>query len=207
MRKTGLILTVVLAVLLTAASTTAIVVYRRTRLADPATADREGLLRWLVTRDLAQESPQIRQTLARRLDHEFGGDESFDWQAVAKRLDETQIVTLSKNVPLVIEPWFVDRADEFARLPKAERTAFLDRVIEKVRLWATAGTLKPASQAKSSSKSSLSGASLLPMLMERLEAWKQQAEPDQRQRMMEFVGAIQFRWLQRSLFGSKIAIP
>src|SRR5690606_20551307 len=40
------------------------------RLPDPEHADREGLFRWLVTRDLSQEGADLRRLLVARLERE-----------------------------------------------------------------------------------------------------------------------------------------
>ena len=172
------------------------------RLPNPATADRESLLHWLVTQDLSQEPLDTRLTLARRLEQEFG--EKIDWAAVGKRLDGQQKDRLWENVPLLLEPWFADQVDGYFRLPKSQRPAYLDRTVGLIDNWkgATALAAEPPAGASRAKRPGL-----LELFSERMGGWMQSVTPQRRDQARQFLLALQTRWLQDVLLGSGPAKP
>jgi hypothetical protein len=172
------------------------------RLPDPATADREGLLRWLVTQDLSQEPLDTRLTLARRLEQEFG--EKIDWAAVGKRLDGPQRDRLWENVALLLEPWFADKVDGYFRLPESGRPAYVDRTIELIDNWKGAVALAADPPA---GNPCAKRPGLLELLAERIGRWMQSVTPHRRDEARQFLLAVQTRWLQGALLGSGTAKP
>jgi len=172
------------------------------RLPDPATADREGLLRWLVTQDLSQEPLDTRLTLARRLEQEFGA--KIDWAAVGKRLDGSQKDRLWENVALLLEPWFADKVDGYFRLPESRRTAYVDLTVELIDNWKGAAALAAD---PSAGDPCVKRPGLLELLAERIGRWMQSVTPQRRDEARQFLLAVQTRWLQGVLLGSGPAKP
>ncbi len=165
------------------------------RLPDPATADRDGLLRWLVLQDLSREPVETRATLARRLEQEFGG--KIDWTAVGKKLDASQKDRLLENVALLLEPWFGDKVDGYFRLPEGQRQAYIDRTIDLIENLKGATALGADRPAEGRKKSP----GLLELLAERIGGWMNSVTPQRRDQAKQFLLALQTRWLQSTLMG------
>ncbi len=110
------------------------------RLADPQTADREGLVRWLVVRDLARESYENQQVLAYRLDEEFFTAD-FDWNEVSGQLSAPQQRQLIENLVVLFVPWCRDKAAHFATQTPEGRETFLDETLDRLELLVRAGEM------------------------------------------------------------------
>jgi hypothetical protein len=171
----------------------AAVALRGWQLPDPDQASPEQLLRWLVTRDLGQESADIRGQLARRLEEAF--PEKVDWPSLKAQLDTTQRARLWKNVVLLLEPWFLEHMEGYFGRPPAERIAFLDGMLDRLATWRGVETLRADEPV--APDSSLAPQGIVQVLLDRVEQWKKQAEPRQRERITDFVAAVQTRWVQR----------
>jgi hypothetical protein len=167
------------------------------RLPDPATADRDGLLRWLVTRDLGQEPFETRLVLARRLEEEFSG--KIDWAAVGRNLDGQRRDRLWDNVLLLLEPWFADKVDGYFRLQEPQRPAYLDQTLQLIENWKGATALSPEDSA-ASPQARRPG--LIEVVVERIGRWTESVTPQRRQQVREFLLAVQSRWLQAALLGT-----
>lgn len=164
---------------------------------DPRTADRDGLLRWIVTRDLSRESPETRRVLAVRLDEEFAG--GIDWEATSQRLDDSQKERLWDNVRVLIQPWLAAKVDGYFVRPEAERETYVDEVIDRLQTWRGAEGLRPP--AEEVVGASVDEAGLLEVLTEEIEGLKGRAEPARREQIAEFQLALQSRWLDRTVPG------
>lgn len=162
------------------------------RLPDPAVADREGLLRWMVARDLNAEPAETRGTLARRLEEEFGSE--VDWEAVAEELDESQRRRLWENIVVLLEPWFMDKVDRYFNLAVADRCAYVDRLIDKLVVWQGAESLRPRSAGHGDGQGGL-----LEALCAQIERCKQRARPARRKQISQFLMVVQTRWCTRKL--------
>jgi len=202
MGKRALLIGVLVAGATAVGLATVVIGFCSARLPDPATADRDGLLRWLVTQDLGQEPLDTRLTLARRLEQEFG--EKIDWSAVGERLDGPQRDRLGENVALLLEPWFADKVDGYFRLSEAQRPAYVDRTVELIdnlRGAAALGADHPAGAGPAKPRG------LLEVLAERIGRWMQSVTPQRRDQARQFLLAVQSRWLQGALLGSGSAKP
>jgi hypothetical protein len=165
------------------------------RLPDPAVANREGLLRWLVTRDLGREPIEVQQVLARRLEEEF--QEGLDWESTATRLSEPQRQRLWDNILVLLEPWFMEKVDRYFTMAAQERLAFLDRLIDMFTAWRGLDTLRPG--VTGAAKPPKAEGGLLGALLGQVDQWQTSAEPQQGKRIGEFLLALQMRWLWRQL--------
>jgi hypothetical protein len=92
--RRGILWLALLATLL-AVGAAAAVPFLRSRLPDPAVANRDELLRWLVTRDLAMETPQTRLVLIQRLGQEFHS--GVDWDALKRKTNGAAEATLEQH--------------------------------------------------------------------------------------------------------------
>jgi len=179
---------------LVAVSVTAVAWWYPSPLPDPEVADRTELLYWLVTRDLSQELPETRRTLARRLEQEYS--EGIDWKTLDRKMSIDHRKQLWANLPVLLEIWFQDRVQGFhARAPE-ERLAYVDETIDAIALWNGVESLKVETPGVPSYRSGL-----LPVLFACIENWKSRAEPPRRDQMARFLTAIQTRWMIRKLSG------
>ena len=166
------------------------------RLPDPESADRDALLRWIVTRDLANEPLGTRQTLARRLEGEFRT--GIDWGAIGAGLDRSQREQLWENVLVLMEPWYMDKVDGYFELAAAERPAYVDTIIDRIDDW---GGVESVCRQDPPDEPGATSA-LLGGLLERIEVWQRQADGKRRDQIRQFQTALQARWLSRKLFGA-----
>jgi len=187
--------TALLVALVLAASAAVVVWWHRCGELDPATADREELFRWLVTYDLSEVSPQTRWLMAKRLDEEFCDE--IDWEAIGGRLTAEHRARLWSNIPLILEPWFMEKVDAYFACRDSQRTAFLDRTIDRMSIWSGLDRLCPESGNKDNTAETPCGVKAL--LFERIGYWQSRAEPDQEERIDQFVTAVRMRWLYRQL--------
>ena len=168
------------------------------QLPDPRTADREDLLRWLVSRDLRRESMETRHALACRFEEEFctacNTKADPDWESVEKRLDQSQRQQLWDNLPVVLEPWFLEKTDRYSELPQADRTAYLDRMLDMVAALSGIAVIRPSGN-EAEDPSAAGG--LQALLLGQVEQWKQKAEPPQREKIDRFLADMQMRLLLR----------
>jgi hypothetical protein len=100
------------------------------RLPDPATADREGLVRWLVIADLTDRDDATCRALVDRCEVVFADEGQLP--SDTQTLDERQLARVKRNVERLKEVWFHARVDDYLALPPDEQPAFLDRQIRNV---------------------------------------------------------------------------
>jgi hypothetical protein len=183
-----LILWVLMLTVLLAAGVGAAVPFLVPRLPDPAVANRDELLRWLVARDLANESPETCLALVLRLEDEFR--DGVDWDALNEKTTEAQRQQLWKNIPQLFGPWLSDKAETYARLAKTERPKFMDSVFKTLMAWKGADRL----QAKQTSDApSNAPPSLLTVFFDQANALQRDAEPAQRDHISQFLCALTLR--------------
>ena len=169
----------------------------RPSLPAPEVADREQLIEWLVTRDLAEESFQTRQALARRLEEQFRGE--VDWEATGRRLSLQQRRQLWENLPDLLEPWLLEKVDGYFGRSERERPAYVDRVIDTINEWRGVNSLRPETAAEDNAGQQPPG--LMTMLYQRIDAIERESNPDRRERAGQFLAAVQTRWFYRAFQG------
>ena len=113
------LLVLALALVVLAAAAVAGVALVNARPVDPAKVDRETLLQWIVTRDLAQEPTATRLALVRRLEEECR--RGIDWDSLGGQLTDSQRQQLWDNIPLLLG--FVDCGQGRIVCPIASRGA------------------------------------------------------------------------------------
>jgi hypothetical protein len=187
------VLWLLLLLALLAAGVGAAVPFLTPGLPDPAVANREELLRWLVTRDLGQESSKTRLVIVQRLEQEFRA--GVDWEALSRQTTEAQRKQLWCNIPLLLGPWLTEKASLYSQLPDAKRIEFIDGVIDSLQAWRGADQLQ-APQSAETPSAQRRGA-VQKMFLDQVEECKRSADQQQRDRIAQFVAALQFRFLMR----------
>jgi hypothetical protein len=169
--------------------------FSKFHLPDPDRADGGQLLRWLATRDLEGESPDLRRRLAVRLEQEFGKSQ-VHWDQVGKRLNENRCDRMWKNLGLLLEPFLDEKLDHYRDLPAAGRMAYVDDLLDELNNWRQIEAIRPAA-ARNSSQTAEPG--LCTLVLSRVRQWQDQADPQRRAQIDQFLLAVQARWLWRSI--------
>ncbi len=179
-------------------------------LPDPAVADREGLLRWFATRDLRREPMDTRHALAQRFEEEFctasgtklsntrASDTKTnpDWESLGQRLDQSERQQFWDNLAVVLEPWFLEKTDRYHELTEAQRTPYLDRMIDTITVLNGIDAIRP--NGGEAGKPSGEGG-LYALLLGHVQQWKQNVDPPRRERIDRFLAHMQRRWILRTL--------
>jgi hypothetical protein len=162
-------------------------------LPDPRRADRDELIRWMVTRDLSTEPVALRTALAERIEREFS--EGIDWHEADERLGDRHRRRLLANIPLLIDPWLRAKADCFARSAPEEQLAMLDRTVATLRRWQRAEVLVDASPPSDGS------GDMYNRVMAELDHSLEHASPDERARVERFLAHLKARWVWLNVVG------
>jgi hypothetical protein len=164
----------------------------RPGLSDPAVADSDELLRWLVTRDLGQESARTRLVLVQRLEQEFRA--GVDWEALNQQMTDAHRKQLWNNIPLLLGPWLSEKASHYSQLPVTQRLKFIDGVIDSLLAWRGADRLQTAQSSEASSSQSRG---VVSVFLEQVEECRRNADVRQREHISQFLAALQLRFLMR----------
>jgi hypothetical protein len=107
--------------------------------------------------------------------------------------------TLWENLPALLEPWVLDKVDGYFGRSKKERPAYVDQVLETIAQWRGVNSLRP--QADNDHQAQDGCPSLMTMLYQRIDAIQEDAGPAERQRVGQFLTAVQARWFLRAVQG------
>jgi hypothetical protein len=163
-------------------------------LPDPSKATRDELLSWLITKDLAKEPAPTQLAIAKRLESEFAS--GVDWSKFKNHLDEPRCRQLIKNIPCVLRPWILEKADAYGQLAAEGQTAFLDRLIDTLEVWRGVEKLLPK-QAENS-QDPANSPKLADILMKEMKNLKNESPPAQQKQIDQLWAAMQMRWIMRS---------
>jgi hypothetical protein len=162
------------------------------RMPDPATATKEGIVRWMVLRDLADEPEDTRRQLVTRIEELFV--EPLDVSQAAT-LDPHDVQRLRRNAEVLKESWFFAKIDGYYACLEALRSAYLDRQIQTVTRWAELDAgLDAAAGARYQSSDF---GERLSDFFDQLDDWTNRAAPERRGRIRSVVKAGLIRWFAR----------
>jgi hypothetical protein len=179
------------------AASSAIAVWAATRLPPPEHARGRDLVRWLVMRDLREESEATRRALVLQL--ELYLQDAAELSATTE-MDAEQRWNLQSNVAVLLADWLRISTERFQQLEFADRAAYLDqqlRLVERVcelgRLWSHSAEDTADSEATVE-------------LVATVERAVAQAPRSDRQQFELYVRAMKVRWLATvdlSQFGNR----
>ncbi len=109
-------------------------------LPNPATADRDGLVRWLVLRDISTLDDATQLALLDRMQEEFSSGPVVEMNPAD--LPASVAERLQNNLGHLQTVWFYTRVKQLAEMPSGEMDAFLDEQIVFAERW---GDLAPES--------------------------------------------------------------
>lgn len=187
-------------VLLTVASAAGMFVALSHRgLPEPAKANRQELLRWLIAEDLARQTPGTLLTLAERLEAEFGS--GVDWAAFQSRLDDSQRRQLLQNIPCVLRPWILKKAETYAQIAADQKIAFLDRLLDTLDLWKGVEKLLPRPEQPGSEPADSS--KLATILSREMDSLQKDAPASQQEQVGKLWTDVRLHWLLRGFTSKK----
>ena len=163
--------------------------YQPDRLPDPEQADDDALMRWLATRELSEETPQIREKLLRRLERfldEQDPQQPFELHEVLDQLDEDQTEQFWSNVYLLAELWFLEHVERYDQLGEADRRSLLSGMIDRVTVWGVLNWV-PTSGAPSANTSFAMRAF---SIRQKIQPWIDAREKDEREKIEQFLNAV-----------------
>jgi hypothetical protein len=168
-------------------------------LPDPSAATSEQIFRWLVTRDMSREPIAVRQAIVDRLDAGLG--QTNELAENVARLDDSQRATLWTNIGVLLDPWLLEKVDEYAKCPAGEQPAYLDRFLDRVEQWSKIGAACLRGQAGNEAKGD---ASLSKLIADRIAECSRRAGPAERKQISAFMAAVQARWIWRKFSGIRL---
>jgi hypothetical protein len=188
-------LIILISAVLLAATIGALIILSQYDLPNPACANRQELLAWLAYKDLSQQSWQNRLILANRLEQECS--QGLDWKSVGAFLDKTQQNRILGNIPLLLRPWFIEKARSYGNLTAEKRQDYIDRLIDIITVWTGIEKLLPDrlnvlhGEKKSSRLSNL--------LYSEIDRIVEESDSPEREQISELWNALKLRWLYRML--------
>jgi hypothetical protein len=163
-----------------------------TRMPDPQTADLRGLLRWLVTRDLSQESETTQEVLLSRIEYEL--QNGLELSSAGDQLTESQRALLATNADLLGQRWFAKLVDRYSALTAAQKPDFLNQQIDDVQ---RSGMIKALSTI--TGEGSKNPQNPWNSLTRRVGRWISRMEPPQRSQAEKLVAAVEGNLFLRTL--------
>ncbi|MEX0711090.1 MAG: hypothetical protein WD278_01995 [Pirellulales bacterium] len=150
--------------------------------------DHVRLGRRLAKEDLSDQPRSSKLELARRLEQGLG--EGYDWQADFDRLSPRDQERFLDNLSELMYVSILDKVDAYFALPPAERSAYLDAEIDHVMGWPLVAANRGAPLADRVGSAPAK-------FVEQVRQRYAEADPAQRQRMIEFATAAYQRWMAR----------
>jgi len=149
-----------------------------------------GVARWLVTHDVAEQTPSFRRELAERIALQLDCEPQLT--STLDELPSTERTRLTENGRLLMEAWFRDCAVKYAGLPsRDEKRAFVDHQIDRLQLW---GVLDFFADDEATDNSS---GRLTLQLIELVQQWIDEAPADEQPMLRDLLNAVQRRYLRR----------
>lgn len=157
---------------------TAIVAWNLAWLPDPASADRAGLIRWLVFVEIPERDREVQLQLLENLQTTFAGNDQplgVEETGLSERLEQR----LQRNLVHLQQLWFYTRCEQACQLAGENREAFLDRQIQFAERW---GELTPSDEG--------------PDVFDRIDEWIAAAEGEKKRIAQDGVRFALHRFLQ-----------
>ncbi len=207
MRKPrGILLGFLCCTLVLLSCTFAVVMYAY-RMPDPDTADMNGLMRWLVTRDLRAENDQVKVQLLKRLEVEVA--RGVELNGVRQQLSDEQLRFLTQNADVLGQVWFSRQVDDYFAKSEIERPEFLSRRIDEIQQspliqslssFSLASALDDPTKSAGTSGEPKAASEIWTDLAGRAEAWSSaQPEAGKRGQCKEFIADVKANLFLRSL--------
>ena len=154
----------------------------------PAEASREDIFRWMVLRDLENETQETRDVLLSRLCVEL--DTGIDFSDVDEQLTAADRKLFLANTDLLLRCWFVQLADEYNNLQPKLRNEFIDNTIARIQKWDILDYLSSQQQEPTGVAKPWN---VMSDLNHRAERWIESANKKEQSQLRKFLSAVHFR--------------
>ena len=172
------------------------------QLPEPEEADGRGLIRWMIIRDLSQETPELRRRLLVRIDEVLGGNQ-LGSGSINDQLDPQYQPRFWSNVDVLLQEWFYVQSEHYAAASPEQRTAMLDEILDEAKGLSNFQSDSPQEQTDPNIASGEQNAddplTAVAKFMEKMNGWIECAPPAYRQDVRHFAAALQARMAVRSL--------
>jgi hypothetical protein len=165
------------------------------QLPEPDVADGPGLIRWMVSRDLSQETPELRRRLLTRIKQILDDVLAASDKPIDEQFDPKYRPQFWSNVDVLMQEWFYQQAELYAATPTSQRPAMLDQSLDEARLLSGFQPAPPtlagdAAASKSRESDPISSAL---ELMKKMNVWLEQAPKDREPMLRQFALALNKR--------------
>jgi hypothetical protein len=194
MRRRGILLAVgVLALATVSVAATVQLLYFQ--LPEPEAADGPGLIRWMVSRDLSQETPDLRRRLLTRVKQILADVLAASDTPIDEQFDPKYRPQFWSNVDVLLKEWFYQQAELYAATPASQRPAMLDKSLEEARWLSKFRPTVPAAGGNGTSPQStpVDPITSAVELMRKMNESLDQAPKDRQQMLREFASALNTR--------------
>lgn len=165
------------------------------QLPEPEIADGPGLIRWMVSRDLNQETPDLRRRLLTRIKQILDDVLAASDKPIDEQFDPEYRPQFWSNVDVLMQEWFYQQAELYAATPISERPAMLDESLSEARLLSGFQPARPApaNDVAVSTSHATDPMSSAVQLMKKMNTWLQQAPQGREPMLRDFATAINKR--------------
>lgn len=163
------------------------------RLPDPATADREGLLKWMVLRDVSKQPEIVQQRLLDRLEDELRI--GVDLKRVDTEVNEPRRRLFWQNVEFLLERWFREHVAAFHQLPEAEQRDYIRTTVDDLLTWDFVRRWRADYESEGGD------AAMLSRCEQNVLRWAQQAPPELAEQYRHAVVYVKADLMLRSIRG------
>jgi hypothetical protein len=132
LKRRGILLAICLLALATM-SVAATVQLLYFQLPEPEVADGPGLIRWMVSRDLSQETPELRRRVLARIKTVLPDVLAASDTPIDEQFDPKYRPQFWSNVDVLMKEWYYEQAEIYAATPEAERPAMLDQSLAEAK--------------------------------------------------------------------------
>ncbi len=165
------------------------------RLPPPEETDRQGLFRWLIETDVAEQPRDVQFRLVQRVEEELLA--GIDFSAGLSQVNAAQRARLLANVDRLAECWFHREADNYFAEPEKGRLALLDRQVQQIRrlgILEQMSVLEGHDPARTTDR-----VAAVAEHARRVDRWIQQSPATEREQLAQYFTALRARMLWDSV--------
>jgi len=156
-------------------------------------AVRDGLICWLATQSLEEQTMEVRLDLALPITEYLDADSDVISSQTSLSTNEQKM--LAANAELLLEAWLLHQADLYYEVDESKRDEFVNRQIERVTNWGVLEMLVQNGEQAGTSELSLQAGML--QLVSLVAKWIDRAQPQQQERLRKLFSRVQQQMLLR----------
>jgi len=156
-------------------------------------AVRDGLICWLATQSLEEQTTETRLDLALRITEYLDTDGDILSSQTLLSMDEQKM--LATNGELLLESWLLRQADIYYELDETKREEFVNRQIDRFTNWGVLEMLVDQDGQAATTETNAQAGML--HFVSLVQTWIERAEPQQRDRLKKLFNHVQQQMLLR----------